>query len=285
MKRYMVAIILFLLVACSAPTAPTAPGAPSPAAQGRVIMISAHRGGAALAPENTLASFSNGIALGADFIEMDVHLTKDGVPVVIHDATIDRTTDGSGRVADLTLAQLQSYNAAAKFAGAAEKQVVPTLAQVIDLAKPTNVQLEIEIKATVDNQRYPRIEQKVIDDIAARGMRDRVRIMAFEFDTLQRVRAIDPKIKTTALFTYDYFRSHDINQPAAVIDDVAGFADGIGVNSALLTSQLVQQAHNRKMSVGVWTVDSEAEMNKFINMGVDSITSNRPDALKRVFGK
>ena len=283
MKHWLgITLALFLLSACSAPAAPTVTPAPTPAAPGKSISISAHRGGAALAPENTLASFRNGIALGADFIEMDVHLTKDGVPVVIHDPTIDRTTDGSGRVADLTLAQLQSFNAAAKFAGAAEKQVVPTLAQVLDLAKPANVGLEIEIKATADNQRYAGIEQKVIDEITARGMTDRVRIMAFEFDTLQRVRAIDPKIKTTALFTFDYFRSHDLDQPAAVIDDVASFADGIGVNKDLLTPQLTQQAHNRKMSVGVWTVDTEAEIKKFIAMDVDSITSNRPDLAKQI---
>ena len=286
MKRcFGIILALLLLAACGAPAAPTVAPAPSPAAQSKTILVSAHRGGAALAPENTLASFRNGIALGADFIEMDVHLTKDGVPVVIHDPTIDRTTDGSGRVADLTLAQLQSFNAAAKFPGAAEKQVVPTLAQVLDLAQPTNVGLEIEIKATADNQRYAGIEQKVVDEVAARGMRDRVRIMAFEFDTLQRVRAIDPKIKTTALFTTDYFRSHDIDQPAAVIDDVASFADGIGVNKDLLTPKLVQEAHNRKMSVGVWTVDTEAEMIKFIKMDVDSITSNRPDLVKQVLGR
>lgn len=284
MRKFSLTIILFLLAACSPPAASNTPRAPAPAAA-PTILISAHRGGAALAPENTLAAFRNGIALGADFLEMDVHLTKDGVPVVIHDATIDRTTDGAGRVADFTLAQLQSFNAAAKYAGATERQVIPTLAQVLDLAQPTSVQLEIEIKATADNGRYPGIEQKVIDVIAARGMLDRVRIMAFEFDTLQRVRAIDPKLKTTALFTYDYFRSHDLDQPAAVIGDVASFADGIGVNKDLLTPQLVQQAHNRKMIVDVWTVDSEAEMLRFVAMGVDSITSNRPDLVKRVLGR
>ncbi len=283
MKRWLgISIALLALVACSAPAAPTATLAPSPVVQSKTILVSAHRGGGALAPENTLAAFRNGIALGADFLEMDVHLTKDGVPVVIHDPTIDRTTDGVGRVADLTLAQLQTFNAAAKFPGAAEKQIVPTLAQVLDLAKPTSVQLEIEIKVNADNQPYPGIEQKVIDEITARGMLDRVRLTSLDLDTLRRVRAINPKIKTTALLSFTYFRSHDLDQPAAVIDDVARFADGIGVNSALLTPKLVQEAHNRKMSVDVWTVDSESEMTKFIKMGVDSITTNRPDVLKRL---
>ncbi len=286
MKRWLgILIVLLALVACGAPAVPTAAVAPSPAARDKTILVSAHRGGAGLAPENTLAAFRNGIALGADVLEMDVHLTKDGVPVVIHDPTIDRTTDGSGRVADLTLAQLQTFNAAAKFPGAMEKQVVPTLTQVLDLAEPTSVQLEIEIKVDADNQPYAGIEPKVIDAIAARGMLSRVRLTSLELDTLQRVRAIDPKIKTTALLSFTYFRNHDLDQPAGVIGDVARFADGIGVNSALLTPKLVQEAHNRKMSVDVWTVDSEAEMTRFIKMGVDSITTNRPDVLKRLLGR
>jgi glycerophosphoryl diester phosphodiesterase len=286
MKQWLViSFALVLLAACRAPAAPPATDAPSPATQSKTISIGAHRGGAGLAPENTLAAFRNGIALGADYIEMDVHLTKDGVPVVIHDPTIDRTTDGTGRVADLTLAQLQSFNAAAKFAGATERQVVPTLAQVLDLAKPTSVQLEIEIKVNADNQPYAGIEQKVIDEIAARGMLDRVHLTSLKLDTLPRVRAIDPKIKTTALLSSSYFRSHDLLQPAAVIDDVASFANGIGVDQSYLTPQLVREAHQRNMSVNVWTVDSEAEMNKFIAMGVDSITTNRPDVLKRVLGR
>ncbi len=259
---------------------------PTPPAPGKTIALVAHRGGAALAPENTLAAFRKGLDLGADFLEMDVHLTQDGIPVVIHDPTIDRTTDARGIVGNMTLEQLQSHNAAAKFPGGwSGKEPAPTLAQVLDLAKGSTVRLEIEIKVSADNRPYPGIEQKVLDEVSARGMLDRVRLMAFEFDTLSQIRALNPRVQTVALMTTDYFRRKDLNAPAAIIDEVSPFANGIGVNKEFLTAQLTREAQNRKMLVGVWTVDADAEMNKFIRMGVDGITSNRPDLLKQALGR
>ncbi len=296
MRLYWSTLALALLSACAAPTPPATPPppasatpAPTPtsgAAAGKTIALVAHRGGAGLAPENTLASFRKGLELGADYLEMDVHLTRDSIPVVIHDPTIDRTTDGKGRVVDMTLEALQTFNAAAKFPGGwSSKESVPTLAQVLDLAKGTTARLEIEIKVGADNRPYPGIEQKVLDEVATRGMLDRVRIMAFEFDTLKQVKALDPRVQTVALMTTDYIRGKDMNAPAAIVDDVESFANGIGVNKDLLTAQLTREAQNRKMLVGVWTVDGDAEIKKFIDMGVDSITSNRPDLLKQALGR
>jgi glycerophosphoryl diester phosphodiesterase len=304
MKIFSAIILSIFLAACSAPTttpntsailtvtapqskstASVSPSASPSSATATHLLVVAHRGGAGLAPENTLASFRNGIALGADFIEMDVHLTKDGVPVIIHDPTLDRTSDGKGPVSDFTLAELQAFNAAAKFTGASDKQVVPTLAQVLDLAKPTTVKLEIEIKTDASGKRYPDIEQKVLNEITTRGMLDRVKIMAFEFDTLKQIRALNPKVTTVALMTTDYFRARLTTQPAAIAEEVAPFSDGIGIDKNFLSANLVQEAHARKLAVGVWTVDTEAEMQRFIAMGVDGITSNRPDVLKRVLGR
>ncbi len=284
MKPYWSAFALVLLSACAATkTVPTPNDHTTAAAPGKAIALVAHRGGAGLAPENTLAAFRKGLELGADFLELDVHLTQDGIPVVIHDPTIDRTTDGRGRVGSLTLEQMQAFNAAAKFQGGwSSKEAVPTLAQVLDLAKGTTARLEIEIKVGADSRPYPGIEQKVLDEVSARGMLDRVRIMAFEFNTLIQVRALNPHVQTVALMTTDYFHRKDVNAPAAIIDEVAAFANGIGVNKDFLTEQLTREAQNRKMRVGVWTVDADAEMSKFVNMGVDSITSNRPDLLKQV---
>lgn len=302
MKILSAILLSIILVACNAatptpePTANvsailtvTAPQKSSnasalPVAATRTFIV-AHRGGAGLAPENTLASFSNGITLGADFIEMDVHLTKDGIPVVIHDPTIDRTTDGKGAVNNFTLADLQAFNAAAKFQGASGKQVVPTLAQVLELAKPKAVKLEIEIKVDAAGNHYPDIEQKVLNEITAQGMLERVKIMAFEFDTLKQIRALNSQVTTVALMTTDYFRAHVLLQPSAIVDEVAPFSNGIGIDKNYLSAELVQQAHARKLGVGVWTVDTESEMQKFMVMGVDGITTNRPDVLKRVLGR
>lgn len=249
--------------------------------------MSAHRGGAALAPENTLASFRNGLKFNPDFLEMDVHLTKDGVPVVIHDGTIDRTTNGSGRVVNYTLAELQEFNAAAKFSGGDfGPQVIPAFAQVLDLVKDTGVRVEVEIKPTADVLRYNGIEQKVLDELAARGMLDRARIMAFEFDTLLRAKEIRPHVQTIALLSLAFLGNTTAYQPVPALDYIATIGvDGIGVNKDLVKPALVDEAHRRGMRVGLWTVDGEEEIKKFIGMGVDSITTNRPDVLSKILGR
>ena len=284
MKFFFAILLSIFLIACNAATpAPTT--TPNTSAPTRSLAIVAHRGGAGLMPENTLASFRNGIALGADFIEMDVHLTKDGIPVVIHDPTLDRTTDGKGAVSSFALAELQTFNAAAKFSGTTDKQVVPILAQVLELAKPTSVKLEIEIKVDANGKRYPNIEQKVLNEIAARGMLERVKIMAFEFDTLKQIRALDPKVITVALMTTDYFRSHIGASPAALIEELAPYSNAVGIDKNFLNAEWTQQAHARNLTVGVWTVDSEADQQKFIALGVDGITTNRPDILKKLLGR
>lgn len=246
--------------------------------------ISAHRGGAALAPENTLASFRKGLEFHPDFLEMDIHLTKDGIPVVIHDSRIDRTTDGTGRVADYTLAELQKFNAAAKFAGGPyERQAIPSLAQVLDLAKDTGVRLELEVKATADGLRYPAIEQKIVDALTARDMLHRVRIMAFELDTIVRAKKIAPHVQTVALLSLAFLGTLETYDADKALDYLQVFQpNGIGVWKDLTSQVLVDAAHKRNIMVGVWTVDAEDEMRKFADMGVDSITSNKPDLAERV---
>ncbi len=246
--------------------------------------ISAHRGGAALAPENTLASFRNGLQYHPDFLEMDIHLTKDGIPVVIHDSRIERTADGSGRVADYTLAELQTFNAAAKFAGGPyDRQFIPSLAQVLDLVKDTGVRLELEVKATADGLRYPAIEQKIIDELAQRDMVHRVRIMSFEFDTLVRAKRIAPCVQTVALLSLAFLGTLDTFDPERAMDYLQGFQiNGIGVWKDLLTPALTDAAHKRNIMVGVWTVDDANELEKFKAMGVNSITTNRPDVADKV---
>lgn len=135
-------------------------------------MLVAHRGGAGLAPENTLAAFESGIAQKADLVEMDVHLSKDGQVVVMHDPDLTRTTDGSGNIADKTLAELKQLNDAAKYSGPGSygRQEIPTLEEVVKLVNG-RVGLQVEIKVKADGSRYPGIEQKVVDIL--RGQHDR----------------------------------------------------------------------------------------------------------------
>lgn len=283
MKKYLIILFLVLSTACSAPVAiPATPTLPV-----KSVLILAHRGGAGLAPENTLASFRNGLSLDADFVEMDANLTKDGVVVIIHDPTIDRTTDGKGRVVDYALADLLKFNAAAVYAnGTTERQVIPTLAQVLDLVQPTKSRMEVEIKLDQLNNRYPGIEQKMVDTISSHQMMDRVQISSFSYEALKDLKKISPRTKTVANITFDYFRANDVLQPAKTVEQMQSFGvDILSVDKGVLTLQLAQEAHKKNIAVEVWTVDRDDEMQKFVEMGVDGIITNRPDLLKRVLGR
>jgi glycerophosphoryl diester phosphodiesterase len=285
MIKRLIPLLILILTACTPSSTVTPPTLTQTSQPVSNVLVIAHRGGAGLMPENTLAAFKNGIALKSDFIEMDAHLTKDGIPVIIHDATLERTTDGFGSVSNFTLAQLQTYNAAAKSLSVNSKEQIPTFAQVLDLAKPANIKVEVEIKVPPQG-RHNGIEQKMIDEIVARDMIDRVQISSFNMDVIKEVKALNPKIKPVALMSVDFFRIYEINTPKTIVDHVTSLgAEIIAVNKDYLNAKLVQEARARKVVVEVWTVDNESDIKKFVAMGVDGIISNRPDKLKETIGK
>src|SRR3972149_10581261 len=122
-------------------------------------LLAAHRGGAQIGPENSLLAFRNAIALGADFLEFDVHRSKDGEVVVIHDPALERTTTGAGAVSDRTLAELRTLRLKGK-GGKGTEEVIPTLNEVVGLAAPTPVRFLLEIKVDARGGRYPGFEEK-----------------------------------------------------------------------------------------------------------------------------
>jgi glycerophosphoryl diester phosphodiesterase len=265
-------------------TARAPSSAPTPSAPLKTLIV-AHRGGAALAPENTLAAFANAIKLGVDLVECDVHLSKDGQVVVMHDADVSRTTDGKGQISELTLGELGKLNAAAKFPGGSAAQTVPTLAELLDLVKG-KVGLQIEIKVAPGNKRYPGIERKVIDLVNARGMTNDVIVISFDFPTLKEIKALEPRIQTGALVRADWFsaRNHHVEQIVADALDATG-ADYFAPTAAPVTAALVNAAHARGLKIGVWTVNAAPDMQRYAEWGVDAITTDRPDELKRVLGR
>jgi glycerophosphoryl diester phosphodiesterase len=281
MKNFTLLALLVCLSACGTTTTPTSQTNQTNSTK-RPIVI-AHRGGANLAPENTLGAFKNGIALGADFIELDTHLSKDGVVMVMHDETVNRTTDGTGRVGDKTVAELQALNAAAKFKdGKYERQSVPTFAQVLDLLKNNTVRVEVEIKVPPQG-RYVGIEEKLVKEIADRNLFDHVQVSSFNFDVLRDVKRANPRVKTVALMTSDFFRRVPVDYPTKVVDEAqAAGAELIAVNKDFLTADIVKEAQRRGLTVEVWTVDSEMEMKRLMEMGVDGIITNQPDVLKKL---
>ncbi len=299
MRFYAIIFLSIILTACVAPTpeptanvsailtatAPQKPGSATlPTSAPVRTLVVAHRGGAALAPENTLGAFENAIKLGVDMVECDVHLSKDGQVVVMHDPNVSTTTDGSGLISELTLAEIKKLNDAAKFADKKwSPQVVPTLGEVLDLVKG-KVGIQIEIKNTATGGRYPGIEKQVVDLINARGMTNDVIIISFDFPTLKEVKAIDSRIKTGALVRADWFMLRSPEKSVSDAIDPTG-ADYFMPTASPVNQQIVDAAHARGIKMGVWTVDTQAEMKRYAGFGIDAITTNRPDDLKKALGR
>lgn len=277
-------LVMLGLVACSAPTPTPIPPRDTPRAL-RQPLIVAHRGGAALAPENTLGAFTNAMQLGVDMVECDVHLSKDGHVIVMHDAEVSRTTNGRGYISDLTLAELKQLNAAAKFSGGYATQTVPTLDELLDLVKG-KVPIQIEIKVDAKGQRYPGIEQKVVTAVRAREMIAQVIVISFDFATLKAIKQLEPRLATGALVRADWFSARG-NEVGRIVQDAI---DATGANYfmptyAPVTEALVNAVHARGLKIGVWTVNSASDMARLAGWSVDAITTDRPDELRRVLGK
>ncbi len=294
MNRFFLIACAILLAACRAPVSPTATPAivatnaptATPALAAKPLVV-AHRGGAALAPENTLAAFENALKIGVDMVECDVHLSKDDAVVVMHDFAVSRTTNGSGEIRDLTLVELKQLNAAAKFfGGSAPPQPVPTLAELLDLVKG-KAGIQIEIKVGAGNARYPGIERKVIDLVNARGMANDVIVISFDFPTLKEIKTIDPRIKTGALVNATWMTTRLLAPPEKIIADAmdATGADYFMPPASTVFEELVKAVHARGLKIGTWTVNTEADMRRLADWGVDAITSDKPDELKRVLGR
>jgi glycerophosphoryl diester phosphodiesterase len=241
----------------------------------------AHRGGSHLAPQNTLAAFRNALTLPIDAIECDVHMSCDGHPIVFHDYTVDKITDGHGNILDLDFAYLRSLNAAAHFPGGwPEPQQIPTLREVLDLAKG-RVQVYIEIKPSKRDNKYgsyPHIVETVIDEVRATGMLDQVLIMSFDWMVLPLTKSIEPTLPTGALVSNDVWNSGQEH----AFDLLIGQATALGCNwinmdRRLFTPVMPDIAHQHGFKFGVWTANTPRILKRLAALGVDSLTSDRPD--------
>jgi len=267
---------------------PQQAAAPSAPATSAFPLRVAHRGGAALAPENTLAAFRAGLAHGADALELDIHLSLDGHLVVIHDPALDRTTDGSGPVSRHSLAQLKTLNAAARFKGPASgRQEIPTLEEVLQLLAADGNQrvgLQVEIKLQSDGTRYPGIEEALVLALRSYALVPRTTVISFDFASLQTVARLEPGLRTCALVGKDYFKSAAATPPDQIARSLAALGvTSVGVREQNLTPALYEALRRAGLGVGAWTVDSESRMRQLAALGVDFITSNRPDLLRQVF--
>ena len=241
----------------------------------------AHRGGSKLRPENTIPAFDHGLALGADGLEFDVHLSRDGVVVVHHDRMLDRTTSGHGPLAALTADELARVDAAKLWKDYAGRDVgIPTLREV--LRRYRDVPLIIELKLN-----DPELARRAIDEVHAADAVDRVALGSFGTRVLRAARAYEPRILTgssreeTRLALYRSWFRLPVRRPPYDTYQVPEMAGGTRVVSA----RFVRYAHEAGCAVQVWTVDDVDDMRRLLGWGVDGIISDRPDVAVRVVGE
>jgi glycerophosphoryl diester phosphodiesterase len=253
------------------------------------MKVYAHRGASSHAPENTLAAFQLAQEMGADGIELDVQLTRDGAVVVIHDETVDRTTNGTGAVGDLTLADIAELGTSmgsviypfwvpppspgmADLSGGLVNypfEVVPSLVDVFKLCEQNSMLINIELKNSV--VAYPGLIESVDSLIDAWGFADRVIVSSFNHVSLRKVRELSTDIRTALLFSdgLDQPWVHAQSVGATAIHPHRGYVD--------MFPEVVAESHRHGIEVNVWTVDDPDDIKNMFILGVDGIFTNYPD--------
>jgi glycerophosphoryl diester phosphodiesterase len=257
-------------------------------ANGRPLVI-AHRGGAGLWPENTLHAFERAAALGVDVIETDVRATADGELVVFHDATVERTTDGAGRVRQLSLAELKRLDAGYRWSPDGGRSfplrgqglTVPTLREVF--AALPSMRFNIEPK-----QSEPSLAAPLCRLIREHGMTSRVLVAAFKSSAVEQFRRECPEVATSAgtaevagflaLQRAGLAGSYGPSMQALQVPERAG-------SLHVLSAEFVAAAHARNLRVHAWTVNSEEEMRRLLALGVDGVMTDYPDRLLKILGR
>jgi glycerophosphoryl diester phosphodiesterase len=258
-------------------------------------LVYAHRGGAALRPENTLDAFDHGLSFGADGLELDVHLSKDGVVVVHHDATLERTTNGRGAVAARTAAELAQLDAGFWFRPADGSATtvypmrtgelpaetfpyrgrgarIPILRDV--LRRFPDIQLIIELKVNATE-----LASRTVDEIRAADAIERVALGSFYWHVLHAARASEPRLRTgasreeTRWALYRSWVAWPLGHPAYREFQVPERSG----STTIVTPRFIAHAHRAGLPVKVWTVNDPADMRRFLGWGVDALISDRPD--------
>ncbi len=231
----------------------------------------AHRGATGYAPENTVAGFDLAVDMKADYIEIDVQRSKDGELVLIHDTTVDRTTDGNGKVGDLTFEQLRSLDAGSwkgeQFAG----ELIPTFDEILERYRG-KVGILIELKAP---ELYPGIEEEVAAALKTRNLdkpqNEKIIIQSFNFESMKKMNDLLPRVPIGVL------TSNSADATPEALQEFSTYADWFNPSYGIVTKDLVNQVHEIGMKIGSWTVRSQEAADFLFDMGVDAIITDYPD--------
>jgi len=227
----------------------------------RKILLASHRGDALREPENTLAAFKRAFDEGANAVELDVRMSSDGVPVVIHDETVDRTTNGHGRVSELTLNELKKLNA-----GRGER--IPTLEEALLLAKERKCKVLIDVKVGKEELK------KIVDVVLKTGMLDSVVFTSFDFDVSLHLKKINPKIKTAILICKEFNWNPKVDPIELALKynaDYIHFADPTDI-----TKDIIEKAHKKGILIIGGATTDKSLIIKLADMGVDGLTPDDP---------
>jgi glycerophosphoryl diester phosphodiesterase len=266
-----------------------------------VTRLAAHRGGALLWPENSLRAFRESLALGVDLLELDIHLSADGRVVVIHDATLDRTTDATGPVGARTASELGQVRLRGRD-GVVTDEGVPTLEDVLALVAPSAAGLLLEVKGPTpkvnvlyerDNAdvrissgpEYAGLIDRALSLVRQTSMLGRVNVMGFSPNVVTRARALEPGVSTTFLVEALHVKYVDARPEDAIAWAARLGATDVGLQHTLASPAVMAAARSAGVRVGVWTVNDEVAMHRVIDLGVDVLTSDRPDLAWRALGR
>ena len=231
------------------------------------MLIIAHRGASGNAPENTLAAFRKAVALGATFIETDLQLSRDARFVAIHDATVNRTTNGQGAVHDMALADLRKLDAGSWFGSEFAGERIPTLEEIFEFSKKNDVVFYLEIKPGAAWGG----EHALVGALRESGEIPRAVVISFDAGIVLNLRKIEPTLMTGLLY------DGQIENPLEKAVEIG--ARQVAVRGDLVTPALIAQARKKDLQVVCWTVNHPAHMRMLAAAGVDGIMSDYPDRL------
>lgn len=234
-----------------------------------MVQVISHRGGTFLWPENSLTAFRGSIGLGAPWLECDVHLSRDGIPVVVHDATLDRTTDASGPVADRMAEEL----AAVRVRGA-DGEALPTFADLLGAVAPSAARLQVEVKSDAAGRRYPGALPAVLGALDAAGMRGRAGIIAFEAALAGEAVRAGGLDHVGWLLTGRIL--HLIGAEGAVAVCRAHGVAMIETEASALDAELVARWRAAGLRVAAWGANHAASVARMLDLGVDAFASDDP---------
>lgn len=233
--------------------------------------VMAHRGLSADAPENTLYAFSDAISVGADFIELDVQQTRDGVLVVMHDSNLKRTTGVNKDIWDVDYADIQNLDAGSWFDPAYANARIPTLEETLQFVDK-RAKLNIEIKPTKHGS--DTLEQDVAELITQYQYTDACYVTSFSYGSLKKIKEANPEIRTGYLMSVAYGQFYSLK-----------YADAFSLNKVFVTSQVVNAAHQQGKQIFAWTVNSMSEVRSLCNLHVDSIITDDPVMVQNVISR